>query len=130
MSETANVMTTKFYAGTLPSAGTFPLMHIPAYGGGVTLLKCNLAADGLATAIAPVLITMADAPNGAQVALATIGTLSTGGTSCEFAMGSVAAISITTPYVDPLKWVALKVDADSGGTAKVQCTVAYVTGKG
>jgi hypothetical protein len=130
MSTTANVLTTTCLVGTLPSAGTVALLHATAYGGGYTVIGARLGADGLATAVGAQLVTMGTTMNGDQAAVATIGTLVGGGTACVFAMGSVAAFQLTSPYVQSGKWLGLKLAADSGGTSQVTCYLNYCTGIG
>lgn len=133
MSNVADVHVFSVNLGTQVASGTIPVMYVPTYGGGITLLDCNLVADGAGTTPHAKLITLqnltAGALVGTEVALATIATATTDGHIVS-KMASAAPLTIVTPFVGTGTWIAYQGTAAAGGTAQMTLYLSYVMGKG
>lgn len=105
----------------LTGATQIPLMHLPAEGGGITVLGADFMAVG--TAVGAILVEMTNA-----------GTPAISGTIGSFAgtvTGSAtipAAMTVSDGYVDEGKWIGF--DQTSGTvTAGAFVTLSYIMGK-
>ena len=133
MSQVADIHTLSVQLpSTLPASGTIPILYVPSFGGGITLLNAYLTANGAAsTACHAKLITLANLSTtlaGTETAKGTIATATTDG-HIVFKAASAAPFTISDVYVGPGTWVAYQGTATDGGTAAFTVYLAYVMGR-
>jgi hypothetical protein len=133
MSESMNVQIATLTMGQFSGAAAVPLLHVPAEGGGITVLEAWALQNGAGgsaitsgTAIGAILITMGTVATGGTPAVnGTIGAFA--GTIIPTAT-SVNKCTISTPFVEKDYWIGFD---ETAGTIAGGLTIqlAYVVGK-
>ncbi len=104
-------------------ATEFPLIYVPAKGGGITILDARLVGAGAGTVVGGQLVTMTSA--GTPAIAGTVGAFA--GTVIP-ATDAPAALTISSAFVDDGQWIGF--DQTSGTVAAgAFINIAYVTGK-
>ncbi len=105
-------------------AGPFPLLYLPAEGGGINILSAHVVGDGAGTSVGLKLVSIADAGTPSS----TDGTIGSFAGTVVYAANARFACTVSTPYVGGGKWIGLE---QTSGTfpAHTHLALAYVMGK-
>ena len=123
MAESFDVQIVSVDLGAYIGATGRPLIHLPAKGGGITVLEAHAIGNAAGTAVGLLLVSFTDV--GTPVLSGTIGSFE--GTII-YAEGVAHEATISTAFVDDGCWIG--VDQTSGtAPANTVLSVSYVTGK-